>query len=30
MVHIPAGRDHRHRPTALGDEPVKYFITEFE
>jgi hypothetical protein len=30
MVHIPAGHDHRHRPTALGDEPVKYFITEFE
>ena len=30
MVHIPAGRDRRHRPTALGDEPVKYFITEFE
>ncbi|MDC0986904.1 cupin domain-containing protein [Alphaproteobacteria bacterium] len=30
MVHIPAGHDHRHRPTALGDKPVKYFITEFE
>lgn len=30
MVHIPAGYDHRHRPTALGGEPVKYFITEFE
>ncbi|MFT6581904.1 MAG: cupin domain-containing protein [Alphaproteobacteria bacterium] len=30
MVHIPAGYDHRHRPTAMGDEPVKYYITEFE
>lgn len=30
MVHIPAGYDHRHRPSAIGDEPVRYFITEFE
>lgn len=29
MVHIPAGRAHRHRPSVLGDETVKYFITEF-
>ena len=29
MVHIPAGRAHRHRPSAIGDETVKYFITEF-
>ena len=30
IVHIPAGHTHRHRPHVLGDEPVKYFITEFE
>ena len=30
MVHIPAGHAHRHRPSVLGGEPVKYFITEFE
>jgi hypothetical protein len=30
MVHIPAGHDHRHRPSVVGDETVKYFITEFE
>jgi uncharacterized cupin superfamily protein len=30
MVHIPAGNAHRHRPSVVGDEPVKYFITEFE
>ncbi|NKB60037.1 MAG: cupin domain-containing protein [Alphaproteobacteria bacterium] len=29
IVHIPAGYAHRHRPQAIGDEPVKYFITEF-
>ena len=29
IVHIPAGYEHRHRPQAIGDEPVKYFITEF-
>ncbi|MEX2617947.1 MAG: cupin domain-containing protein [Alphaproteobacteria bacterium] len=29
IVHIPAGYDHRHRPQAVGDEPARYFITEF-
>ena len=29
MVHIPAGPAHRHRPQVVGDEMVKYFITEF-
>ncbi len=30
MAHIPAGYEHRHRTSAIGDEPVRYFITEFE
>ncbi|MBI4183920.1 MAG: cupin domain-containing protein [Proteobacteria bacterium] len=30
MVHIPAGHAHRHRPFVAGNEPVLYFITEFE
>ena len=29
IVHIPAGHAHRHRPHVVGDETVKYFITEF-
>lgn len=29
MVHIPAGPAHRHRPSVVGAETVKYFITEF-
>jgi quercetin dioxygenase-like cupin family protein len=29
MLHIPAGPAHRHRPRAVGDAPVKYFLTEF-
>jgi hypothetical protein len=29
MVHIPAGPEHRHRPSVIGKDTVKYFITEF-
>ena len=29
IVHIPAGRAHRHRPRVVGSETVCYFITEF-
>jgi quercetin dioxygenase-like cupin family protein len=29
MLHIPAGPAHRHRPQAIGPDPVKYFLTEF-
>ncbi len=30
MVHIPAGLKHRHIPRVLGDEPVRYVLTEFD
>ena len=30
MLHIPAGPEHRHRPAVVGDEPVRYVLTEFE
>jgi len=30
MLHIPAGRDHRHKPSVIGDEVVHYVLTEFE
>lgn len=29
MLHIPAGRAHRHKPNVIGDEPVRYVLTEF-
>ena len=30
MLHIPAGRAHRHQPSVVGDETVRYVLTEFE
>jgi hypothetical protein len=29
MLHIPAGRAHRHKPRVIGGEPVRYVLTEF-
>jgi hypothetical protein len=29
MLHIPAGQAHRHKPTVIGDETVRYVLTEF-
>jgi quercetin dioxygenase-like cupin family protein len=29
MLHIPAGRAHRHKPSVAGEATVKYFLTEF-
>ena len=29
MLHIPAGPTHRHRPSVIGDEVVRYVLTEF-
>lgn len=29
MLHIPAGPEHRHKPSVVGDEPVRYVLTEF-
>ncbi len=29
MLHIPAGREHRHKPSVIGDEVVRYVLTEF-
>jgi len=29
MLHIPAGEAHRHRPSVVGDGPVRYVLTEF-
>jgi hypothetical protein len=30
MLHIPAGPEHRHKPSVLGEEAVRYVLTEFE
>ncbi len=30
MLHIPAGPAHRHQPRAIGTEPVRYVLTEFD
>jgi len=29
MLHIPAGRQHRHKPSVIGSEAVRYVLTEF-
>jgi hypothetical protein len=29
MLHIPAGRPHRHIPSVIGEETVRYVLTEF-
>jgi Cupin domain len=29
MLHIPAGREHRHKPSVAGSEVVRYVLTEF-
>jgi hypothetical protein len=29
MLHIPAGPQHRHKPSVDGPEPVRYVLTEF-
>ena len=29
MLHIPSGPDHRHKPSVIGDEVVRYMLTEF-
>ena len=29
MLHIPSGRAHRHKPSVVGDAPVRYVLTEF-
>ena len=30
MIHIPAGPAHRHKPCVVGNEVVRYVLTEFE
>ena len=30
MLHIPAGPEHRHKPSVPGPETVRYVLTEFE
>ncbi|MEJ0015648.1 MAG: cupin domain-containing protein [Acetobacteraceae bacterium] len=29
MLHIPAGPAHRHKPSVVGTEVVRYVLTEF-
>ncbi len=29
MLHIPAGPEHRHKPRVVGNETVRYVLTEF-
>ncbi len=29
MLHIPAGAAHRHKPSVVGNEIVRYVLTEF-
>jgi uncharacterized RmlC-like cupin family protein len=29
MIHIPAGPQHRHIPSVVGTETVRYVLTEF-
>ena len=29
MLHIPAGSAHRHKPSVVGTETVRYVLTEF-
>lgn len=29
MLHIPAGSEHRHKPSVEGSETVRYVLTEF-
>lgn len=29
MLHIPAGAAHRHKPSVVGEGPVRYVLTEF-
>ena len=30
MLHIPAGPEHRHKPSVPGAEVVRYVLTEFD
>jgi hypothetical protein len=30
MLHIPAGPEHRHKPSVPGPDGVRYVLTEFE